>query len=487
MWPITNVAPLPLGEADRAAVRKLARRLRRDEPALGSADAFAPDTCAGYDPNRPRLAYEDHRAITFARRPITPRLAYRAFTLAGDGDLTLVPAPRAPAFEAYWRDVLGAGAPKAIELALPSTAASAPSLARACREDVAALGEAAAVARHAGGLNVAPYLVDGDAWLLAQAIGREAGVATRVAGPTPRLARRANDKLWFTARVIELLGRGAAPPTFTAFSPSAAAARVLAITRRGRAAVVKAPSSAGGMGNVTWNRERAAGRALSDVVAELTTWAAGLGADPRRPLLVGVWDEDVTASPSAQVWIPAQGQGEPVVEGVFLQEVVGPSGAFIGSAPAALPRVLDVQLRHQATLLAVLLQHLGYVGRCCFDAVTVADRPSAPSVRWIECNARWSGVSMPMTLVNRLTGDWRETPFVVVQRTDLPTPRGGTDALLALWSDLLYRAHGPRRGIVLLGPPAEVAGLRCIALGAAVSEARSIVTEAVERLGPPPT
>jgi hypothetical protein len=34
-------------------------------------------------------------------------------------------------------------------------------------------------------------------------------------------------------------------------------------------------------------------------------------------------------------------------------------------------------------------------------------------VKFIECNGRWGGTSLPMTLMNRLFGDWQKQPFAV--------------------------------------------------------------------------
>ena len=53
-------------------------------------------------------------------------------------------------------------------------------------------------------------------------------------------------------------------------------------------------------------------------------------------------------------------------------------------------------------LLTVLFQELGYVGRCSFDMVLVGESIDNCRVEFIECNARWGGTSIPMTLVNRL-------------------------------------------------------------------------------------
>src|SRR5690606_34224305 len=73
-----------------------------------------------------------------------------------------------------------------------------------------------------------------------------------------------------------------------------------------------------------------------------------------------------------------------------------------------------IRIAREAVLLASLFQQLGYFGRCSFDTILVGPDPATAEVHWAECNGRGGGTSIPMTLVNRLTGDWAETPLAVV-------------------------------------------------------------------------
>ena len=47
----------------------------------------------------------------------------------------------------------------------------------------------------------------------------------------PRLSRRVNDKLWFSERVTEVLGRQALPHTYRVYGPEALARRVALLVR----------------------------------------------------------------------------------------------------------------------------------------------------------------------------------------------------------------------------------------------------------------
>jgi hypothetical protein len=193
------------------------------------------------------------------------------------------------------------------------------------------------------------------------------------------------------------------------------------------------------------------------------------------PLTAGVWEASVMSSPSAQVWIPSRDAGPPVVEGLFVQLLVGEEGEFAGAEPSELPQEVEGRMAGEALRLACLFQALGYFGRCSFDAVLVGTGTAGPELRWIECNGRWGGVSIPMTLVNRLCGDWREHPFVVVQESDLKMPARSFDEVLRLLPACLFRAIPRPHGVVLMSPRGFEAGtdMQFVAVGCSVAEART--------------
>ena len=86
---------------------------------------------------------------------------------------------------------------------------------------------------------------------------------------------------------------------------------------------------------------------------------------------------------------------------------------------------------------------------------------------WIECNARWGGVSVPMTLISRLVGDWQSRSFVIVHRFGLRLRARGFADVMAQLRDRLFRPGGPPKGIVWLTPDAieEGSGLHFLVLG----------------------
>jgi hypothetical protein len=101
------------------------------------------------------------------------------------------------------------------------------------------------------------------------------------------------------------------------------------------------------------------------------------------------------------------------VEGVFVQATIGQEGSFSGAVPANFPVDLSQRLVDHCWLLARLFQRLGYVGRCSFDLILIGDRLQDSRMEFIECNGRWGGTSLPMTLMNRLFGDFAARDFEI--------------------------------------------------------------------------
>src|SRR5690606_1403376 len=311
---------------------------------------------------------------------------------------------------------------------------------------------------------------------LAAAIAERAGATVHVAAPPPGVTRRVNDKAWFARQAAELLGERALPPSTEAHSLAVLAARVRGLARDHDRIAIKLPSAAGGEGNAVIDAACVRDLPLAAVREALRGLLLRLGWPRPFPLLVSVWESPVCATPSVQLWVPHAWAGTPVVEGIFEQQVCGPTGVFTGAVPADLPEHVGIRIAREAVLLASLFQQLGYFGRCSFDAILVGPDPATAEVHWVECNGRWGGTSIPMTLVNRLTGDWAETPFAVVAPEE-PVPRTFDEALERMRGRLL--AAGGRSGIAFLSPGDEAGnGLAFLAVAPTAAQACRRANEA---------
>ena len=104
------------------------------------------------------------------------------------------------------------------------------------------------------------------------------------------------------------------------------------------------------------------------------------------------------------------------------------------------------RIAQEAAHIACLFQELGHFGRCSLDAVLL----DSGALHWIECNGRWGGVSIPMTLINRLLGGWQNRAFMIVHRTGLRIPPRSFAEVVSQLRDRLFRYGGPAQGTVLL-------------------------------------
>jgi hypothetical protein len=478
--PIVPHHAVDIDAAETRRIDRLAARLLEDEPTLDATAPFGAEVTAGLG-HAAAVFLEDHSAIRLFETRGNPAYSYRALLLAGEGDLVLVGAARNPAFEDYCRERLGLGRAEVV----PVLPAGPPRpLAVACAEDPALLGALTCRAREAGGLDLVPYMGTGGIWRLAGRISRAAGVPVKVAAPPPRLTRRVNDKLWFAERVTELFGAEARPPAHAAFSLAMLAARVAFLAGRNPAVAVKLTDSASSAGNFVLSCEEVAGLGLGALRARLAGLLDRAGWRGGFPLMVTAWEQPVLASPSVQLWVPNRGQGEVVVEGIFDQAVMGLARMFVGAEPTAASLETQRRMSAEAARLGRLFQALGYYGRCSFDAILVGEDEGRARLHWIECNGRWGGTSIPMTLANRLVGDWHRRPFAVIERDDLDVAPRPVSRFLEALEDELY-LPGRAAGAVLLSPGQveQGEGYEIMVLGESRTDLRLRMARLSARLG----
>ena len=237
---------------------------------------------------------------------------------------------------------------------------------------------------------------------------------------------------------------------------------------------VKLLDSSSSEGNFVFDSARIGPLSLSAARTEVQTTLRCAGWRDNFPLLVTGWESPVLASPSVQLWIPEPAAGLPVVEGVFDQLLVGTVARFGGAAPSTLPASWLQCLANEAARLGHLLQQLGYFGRCSFDAIILGDDLAKAQLHWIECNGRWGGVSIPLTLANRLVGNWTRRPFVVI---DHISPHAVPQDLTAFLEGMQTRLFVPGvrdTGIVVLSPLRieTGTGLMLMVLGESAADAR---------------
>ncbi len=248
-------------------------------------------------------------------------------------------------------------------------------------------------------------------WALADLLARSTGRHIEVIAPPPALSRMTNNKLWVADVVARLLGSDRIPRTRSVSNFSTLAWAVRELAADSKRLVIKLTDSVGGGGNLVLEAKRFQGLPLGQIRLQLKSELAPFEWHGETSLLVGCWETEVLSTPSAQIWIPPLDAGEPCTEGLFEQVIQGREGLVAGTRPAVLPADLAQEIVDSGWLVARVFQHLGYVGRCSFDLILVGPDLARCKMEFVECNARWGGTSLPMTMLNRILGDWSARPF----------------------------------------------------------------------------
>ena len=452
-----------------ASPTAVARQLLRDEPALLSSLDFGPNVRQG-EGSGPSLLIGDQSEIHLLSNETRGFLDYRMALLAQPGDMVLV-RQRDQAFEGYLSRYLGISD----VTFLAGQKNDAQPLSQQAHTSVRLLNACAKTAARKGGLTIRSYLTTGHIWRLANSIGEAADCCVHISGPSPRVMRRANDKLWFAQLARQVIGRNATPPTMAAFGPAGAAGLAKRIAASNKQVIVKVPDSAGSSGNIRLESAAINHMPLRALRRFLLARLHATGWNDTYPILVGVWDENVICSPSAQLWIPMIADGQPTVEGIFEQRVKGSAGEFVGSVPSGLAASIQNQLRGEAACIAAVLQQLGYFGRCSLDAVLCRSEQNAPQIHWIECNGRWGGVSIPMTASQRLTGG---NPEIAILQEVFPLTQMDTPAVISRLEDLLFDIKKQGTGIIVSSPPGRQQGMLLNLL--AIADTRSLADKALQ-------
>ena len=148
---------------------------------------------------------------------------------AGDGDSAAIGRRRHPEFEADCRELLGLGDPATVVAggASPYVLGTAP-----CRRSRISWRSFAAWPAAPGASALSPTLVRKAPGDWQAPLHTQSGEPVWVAAPGPRLSRRVNDKLWFSERVTEVLGRQSPSPYLPFYGPEALARRIALLVRK---------------------------------------------------------------------------------------------------------------------------------------------------------------------------------------------------------------------------------------------------------------
>lgn len=406
LLPIVKHQCVELSGLDVEFAEKVAAKVIAMHPELRIESLFAhlvPKSIT----DAPTLHVDDLTGIQIASES-SVFLQERARLRAMDGDLLATTLPPIDGYESYCGNVLGLGS---VEWLTPDCQGKPLHLAEACYTDRGIRREVVRHVRQLGLRYIHPHIGSTAPWELALLMQQTSHLPIEVVAPPPALTRFVNDKGAFTKLVHAMFGDAATPPTEVVWNVANAANSLPSLPTTSRFAAIKLPSAAGGSGNLLIALDEIRGRNLAEIDALLHERLPCLRYETGNELLVTLWADELIASPSAQLWIPPVAEGGPILEGLFMQLIEQGRGRFWGFMPASLPRNLKEQMTGQCLLLAKVFQILGYVGRCSIDMLLVGRSIEDSKMKFIECNGRWGGTSLPMTLMNRLFADWRLQPF----------------------------------------------------------------------------
>lgn len=451
-------------------VENLAADLLLENEQLQLDKDLAPYVC-DIDLNGPALHIDDLTEISLIdNNGDVSFYQDRSRLRAGAKDTIVTCSETVVGYDEYCSDYLGLGEPTWLR---PTNPHSRLHVAQAAWQDREVRRELVRRIRQGQLEYIHPHMGTTGVWELAKLLHDSSHRAVPVLAAPPGVSRWANDKVQFTQAATRLFGDRLVPMTRSAWNFANAAKHAKTIAKEAEIVGLKVPDSAGSGGNVVLQASEIRDKSLLEIERLLEAEFSSIGWTGKQPLLISAWEEGVLNSPSAQLWIPPNVDRPPVVEGVFVQAVYGPEAKFVGNQPAQLPHAITNEIVDRCWLLGRLFQLLGYVGRCSFDLILIGDSFQNSRIEFIECNGRWGGTSLPMTLMNRLFGDYAKRPYAShVCRV----PGLNAISFRALVEDLGDELYDHRTGtgrFILFNPGRmnQQAGVSVIALGDTWEEA----------------
>jgi hypothetical protein len=447
--PVTNQIPIELSPSKKNRLLQVADELRQKYPQLQPNPRWDRLVTRHLEPagalhleewTEVQLVHGHQAALAAQDRP-------RCRAVAGDWIVTCG-AP-CQAYEEYCRKRLGLGA---VQWLHPKAPKDPLHLAEACWEDRSVRRSLVRLLRSGQIGYLHPHMGSRAVWELAGLLSTASRRSLQVIAPPPELSQLLNDKLEFAFIVQQILGEQITPKTYAVWDRAHAAHRIRQLILEYSSIGVKLPCSAGGDGNMVLPSDLFMGHSLAEVAEELHNLLPRLDWEDGQKLLVTGWEPFVFATPSCQLWIPPIEGGMPVVEGVFTQRVTGPQASFVGCRRAVLPEALTLQITEDCYFLGALFQQLGYVGRCSFDLLIVGRTPEEAKLQFIECNARWGGTSLPMTLMNQIFGDASRVAYAVIIAGRPELAQLSWEQLIRAFEPFLFDVSTGRGQYILYNP-----------------------------------
>ncbi len=455
MIALTPVANPSLEAAEDARLRAIATSLESEDRRFqAERDRYGP-----LIPDRlpresvPTLHVDDFSVIPHLQQ--IAALEYypsRAFVRSADGDVVAGTFAAIPGYGSYLAHRLELGRASYVR-ATPHAGKPPYAIFAALLSDPQAQAAVQARVEEAGqGFWIHPYMGHADAWRFAELLAARAGARIQVVAPPPAVTEQVNNKVWLAEVVGAVLGQGSVLESSAGQSVGEICAHLRRLASGGSRLALKLANGASGMGTGFFDAQRILSLAPADLRGVVAGWLQEHGWEPGMlPISVERWETDTVGSPSIQLWIPPLSERLPILEGIFDQLFYpGQEHVFLGSHPSRLPAAMVGRIGDAGVRLGRVFQYLGYVGRCSFDTILCGENVAAATIKFTECNGRWGGTSTPMTLMNRLFGDYRAQPYVVSLLHDARLSGRRLDEFVGTLDDVLYDAREQRGWAIVL-------------------------------------
>ena len=236
-----------LTAVEEQRLAELARQYQHEYPDLKPEGMFQHlrmrDTVLGA-----ALQIDDSSSITgMEYHPQNLYLQDRARWRAGSADIVASCTARNTAYEDYIADRLLLGRPTWLRV---DPCNDPLKLAANCWKDRATRRRLTELLQKGRFTHIHPYIGSFHVWALGALLSKATNMRLAVLAPPPGLARRVNDKCWFTTLVRQVFGDAFRSRSFEAYSYSPLARLIRVHFDDVPRIIIKLPDSAGGKGNL---------------------------------------------------------------------------------------------------------------------------------------------------------------------------------------------------------------------------------------------
>ncbi len=449
----------------------------RNKPTLDSTNVFGAGVTQGLSPG-PCIFLGEISSVDSQASDRIADMEYLMTLIAREGDVMLLSGARNHEFEKYRKEELQLGDIKIIETnghALSQLNSKTP--ASSLQQLIDYLQNTFTTES----INIVPFYGSPAVWGLASYIAEQTGLYISVAAPAPKLSSLVNDRLWFRDLARSVLGPDDIPVTRPVYGPESLVQLMRVFATRYSNVVVRIPNGIDIYCNVKMDSQKVTSSTDAELTSLVTSVLKDHDWDNKYPLLVEVWDTEIFSSPTVQVWVPLKGTGSPIVEGIYDRSLLSVTDRLVIAQPADIPPPVKQVVITESIQLAYALQQLGYYSKLELEGVFSGTDSVKSHLHWTGCNGRWSGLTLPVALSNRLF-DTEKNIVSIAQLTLKDTANSCFSIVHAALHDLLFTTSNREARVLLPIPGGSSQTTQFITVGHDSAQVETLAREVAVRL-----